>query len=197
MGNYNIDIFSDINNNSKTTQDFINIFSTYYYHKLINYPTRERNQSASLIDNIYTNIPDCYNTCTFGVLRFFSQSDHYPIFTTRTVVKKQPKTEITRRNHSNKNISLYKKLVKKKNWHELYDINNINTAFTHFSNYMTNTFQKCFPKETIKINHKNKNPWINQTLRREITERDKLYWISRNIQPLKTKKFAKSFKILI
>ena len=23
---------SDINNNSKTTQDFINIFSTYYYH---------------------------------------------------------------------------------------------------------------------------------------------------------------------
>ena len=71
MGDYNIDTLSDINNNSTTTQDFINIFSTYYYHKLINHPTRERNQSASLIDNIYTNIPDCYNTCTSGVLRFF------------------------------------------------------------------------------------------------------------------------------
>ena len=88
MGDYNIDTLSDINNNSKTTQDFINIFCTYYYHKLINHPTRERNQSASLIDNIYTNIPDCYNTCTSVVLRFFSQSDHYPIFTTRTAVKK-------------------------------------------------------------------------------------------------------------
>ena len=116
MGDYNVDTLSENNNNSKTTQDFINIFSTYYYHKLINHPTREGNQSVSLIDNIYTNIPDCYNTCTSGVLRFFSQSDHYPVFTTRTIVKNQkPKTEITRRNHSNKNISLYKKLVKNKN----------------------------------------------------------------------------------
>ena len=72
MGDYNVDTLSENNNNSKTTQDFINIFSTYYYHKLINHPTRERNQSVSLIDDIYTNIPDCYNTCTSGVLRFFS-----------------------------------------------------------------------------------------------------------------------------
>ena len=109
MGDYNIDTLSEINNNSNSTQDFINILSTYYYHKLINNPTRERYQSASLIDNIYTNIPDCYNTCTSGVLMFFSQSDHYPVFTTRTVVKRKErkKTEITRRNQSNKNISLY------------------------------------------------------------------------------------------
>ena len=58
MGDYNIDTLSDISNNSKTTHDFINILSTYYYHILIYHPTRERNQSASLIDNIYTNIPD-------------------------------------------------------------------------------------------------------------------------------------------
>ena len=194
MGDYNIDTLSNIDNNSKTTQDFINMFSTYYYHKLINHPTREGNQSASLIDNIYTNIPDCYNTCTSGMLRFFSQSDHYPIFTTRTVVKKQNQTEITRRNHSNKNISLYKKLVKKKNWYELYDITNINTAFTFFSNYMTNTFQKCFLKETIKINHKNRNPWINQALRKEIKERDKLYWISRKYPTTENKEIFKKLK---
>ena len=32
MGDYNIDTLSDINNNSKTTKDCINIFSTYYYY---------------------------------------------------------------------------------------------------------------------------------------------------------------------
>ena len=48
---------------------------------------------------------------------------------------------------------------------------NINTEFIFFSNYMTNTIPKCFPIETIKINNKNKNPWINQTLRNEIKER--------------------------
>ena len=64
---------------------------------------------------------------------------------------------------------------------------------------MTNTFQKCFPKETIKINHKNKNPWINQTLRKEITgrERDKVYWISRKHPTTENKKFTKGLKILI
>ena len=103
------------------------------------------------------------------------------------------KTEITRRNHSNKNISLHRKLVKKK---ELYDVTNINTAFTFFSNYMTNTFQKCFPIETIKINHKNKNPWINQTLKNEIKERerDKLYWISRKHPTTENKEIYKKFK---
>ena len=89
MGHYNIDTLSEINNNSKSTRYFINIFSTYYYHKLINHPTREISQSASLIDNMYTNIPYCYNTYTSGVLKFFCQSDHFPVFTTRTVVKKQ------------------------------------------------------------------------------------------------------------
>ena len=39
------------------------------------------------------------------------------------------------------------------------------------------TFKKCFRKETKKINHKNKHPWIIQTLRNEIKERDQLYWI--------------------
>ena len=82
------------------------MYSAYYYHKLINHPTSEINQSASLIDNIYTNIPDCFNTCISDVLKFFFQSDHYPVFTTRIEVFL---TEITRRNHSNKNISLYKK----------------------------------------------------------------------------------------
>ena len=37
MGDYNIDTLSDISNNLTTTPDFINLFSTYYYHKVINH----------------------------------------------------------------------------------------------------------------------------------------------------------------
>ena len=79
-------------------QEFSNIFSSHYYHKLINPPTRERKQSSTLLDNIYTNIPDCYNTCTSGVLRFFTQSDHYPVFTIRKDVQPpKPNTHISKR----------------------------------------------------------------------------------------------------
>ena len=83
MRDFNVNTILKTKNNSKSVQDFINIFSSCYYYKLINLPTRERNRTYSLLDNIYTNIPDCYNTCTSGVLKFMTQSDHYPIFTIR------------------------------------------------------------------------------------------------------------------
>ena len=68
IGDYNVNTLLETNSNSKLVQDFINIFSSYYYQKLINLlPTREIKLSHSLLDNIYTNIPDCYNTCTSGV----------------------------------------------------------------------------------------------------------------------------------
>ena len=74
---------------------------------------------------------------------------------------------------------------------------NINTEFTLFSNYLINTIQKCFLIARTKINHKYKNPWINQTLRNEIKERDKLYWISRKHPTTENKVIYKSFKILL
>ena len=123
MGDFNVNTILETKNNSKSVQDFINIFSSCYYHKLINLPTRERNRTYSLLDNIYTNIPDCYNTCTSGVLKFMTQSDHYPIFTIRNKMEPtKPKTHITRRNHSNKNIALFRKQIKRIDWESLYRI---------------------------------------------------------------------------
>ena len=69
------------------------MFSSYYYRKLINLPTGERNRTYSLLDNIYTNIPDSTNTCTSGVLKFLAQSDHYPIFIIINKIE-QPKPKI-------------------------------------------------------------------------------------------------------
>ena len=81
MGDYNVNTLIELKSSTTKMQDFSNIFSTFYYHKLINLPTRERKQSSTLLDNIYTNIPDCYDTGTSGIFTFLTQSDHYPIFT--------------------------------------------------------------------------------------------------------------------
>ena len=81
MGDYNVNTIDNMHETTSLIHDFTNVFSSHYYHKLINLPTRERKGSSTLLDNIYTNIPDCYNTCTSGVLKFLTQSDHYPIFT--------------------------------------------------------------------------------------------------------------------
>ena len=61
MGDFNANKLNELKNSSTHIHDFSNIFSTYYYYKLINLPTRERKQSSALLDNIYIyiNIPDC------------------------------------------------------------------------------------------------------------------------------------------
>ena len=159
MGDYNINTLSEINRNSNQTQEFINIFSTYYYHKLISLPSRERSQSCSLIDNVYTDIPDCYNTCSSGVLKFLTQSDHYPIFTIRHATETpKPKTHITKRNHSEKNVALFKKCMKQHNWNSLLYVNDIKQTFSQFINTIISYHNRCFPFENKKINYKNRNP---------------------------------------
>ena len=109
MGDYNTNTLNEMTGTSTHNQHFSNILSSHYYHKLIDLPTRERKESSTLLDNIYTNIPDCYNTCNSGVLKFMTQSDHYPIFTIRKHEEfPKAKTHIIKRNHSYKNIANFK-----------------------------------------------------------------------------------------
>ena len=70
MGDYNVNTLIELKSSTTQMQDFSHIFSTFYYHKLINQPTRERKQTSTLLDNIYTNIPDCYDTGTSGIYIF-------------------------------------------------------------------------------------------------------------------------------
>ena len=86
MGDYNVNTMDHLKSVSTHMQNFSNILSTYYYHKLINITTRERKQSSTLFYNIHTNSPDCYETRSSGVLRFLTQSDNYPIFKVRNNV---------------------------------------------------------------------------------------------------------------
>ena len=194
MGDYNINTLTEIHI-SKHTQDFINILSTYYYHKLISLPSRQRNKSCTLIDNIYSNIPDCYNTCSSGVLKCMTQSYHYPIFTIRQGTETpKPKTHITRRNHSDKNIAKYKKYLSQIDWNPLLICKDMNSAYSIFIKLVVTNYKVCFPLENINIHYKNRNPWINKTLKKEIEIRDKLYVVSKKNPTPQNINNYKSFK---
>ena len=101
MGDYNVNTLIEHKSSTNQMQEFYNLCSTYYYHKLINLPTRECNNSSTLLDNVYTNIPDSYDSGSSGILKFMTQSDHYPIFTTRKCIQLDvPVQIITKRNHN-------------------------------------------------------------------------------------------------
>ena len=153
MGDYNVNTLIEQKSSTTQMQEFTNLFSTYYYHKLINLPTRERKQCSTLLDNVYTNIPDCYETGTSGVLSFLTQSDHHPIFTIRNVVTPDdPVKLLTTRIHNEQNIAKHKKHLKHMNWGALglYKTEHFSTAFSIFIDTMLDNYKICFPIQTFK-----------------------------------------------
>ena len=82
------------------------------------------------------------------------------------------------RNFSEKNISNFRKLLKKYDWTDLYNIKDANLAFCNFMCNFKSYFDHCFPLQKIKINYKNRNPWISKEIKDAIKERKKLLSIS-------------------
>ena len=48
MGDYNVNTINELKSGTTSVHDFSNIFSTYYYTKLINLPTRSEKSHQHL-----------------------------------------------------------------------------------------------------------------------------------------------------
>ena len=107
MGNFNIITMYEMSCTLAQEQEFIHLFFTLHYHKLINLPTRITQKSTPLLDNIYTTLP--YHNSSKGVL-ISDLSDHYIVFTIQhgTTSTKAP-THREMKDFSEQNISKFKK----------------------------------------------------------------------------------------
>ena len=76
MGDFNINLLN-FDKHAETTS-FVDILHAHSFVSLINRPTRVTKNSATLIDNIFTN---CYCNIehTFQCLIYTDVSDHFPI----------------------------------------------------------------------------------------------------------------------
>ena len=88
-GDYNVNTLHELSCHTSATQGFINLLSSFDYHKLINKPTRVvmagcTIKSVMFIDNIYININD-WNDGISGVLHLDDSigNDHKIIFPIR------------------------------------------------------------------------------------------------------------------
>ena len=68
------------------------------------------------------------------------------------------------------------------------------SSFTLFMNMISKTFYHCFPVESIKINYKNRNHWINKKLKNEIKVRDNLFLLYKHIPTQKNRDNNKKYK---
>ena len=119
-GDYNVNTLHELSCHASATQDFINLFSSSGYQKLISKPTRVVKEGCT-IDNIYTNIND-WNGGISGVLHSDDVigNDHKIIFDIRTnsTLPKFKKYRI-QRDFCLNNVFTLKKYYKK--WQNLYE----------------------------------------------------------------------------
>ena len=87
MGDFNLDLIKVDNNNQ--TKDFVHSLYTNAFYPTISKPTRVTEHSATLLDNIITNITGY--SIKSGVL-YNDISDHFPVFNLLQINSKISKT---------------------------------------------------------------------------------------------------------
>lgn len=111
-GDVNIDLFNPLENNPTT--EFINTMYSMTLYPSITRPSRITSHSATLIDNIFTNVMD--RNIVSGLL-INDISDHLPVFATiqsRTMTNNDVKTNILIRHKTQRAIHSFKDLKKSK-----------------------------------------------------------------------------------
>ena len=130
------------------------MISTGFYPK-ISLPTRfdSNNRTATLIDNIFTNVPDCSTLGTFT----HSISDHQMIYTisndaitdhkSRRVIEIEPSNATT--------LNRFLEELKETNITEKLNPNPFANPDTHFEIFiktLSDVKQSIMPKKTVKFN---------------------------------------------
>ena len=166
-GDFNVNTLTQPSCNL-ATQEFKNIFSSNFYSPLIQKPTRITEHSATLIDNIYCNVPELSSNSAAGILKV-SISDHYDIFCILKYATIQDKTKIVKkRNFCENNIATFTTRLNIENWDFVFMSECAQSAFSRFQSMIDLHFSTVFKIQTRTINYKNRHPWMTDALRAQI-----------------------------
>ena len=162
MADWNIDLTKHQSHDK--TGEFLDIMFSRSFFPLISRPTRITSNSATLIDNIFTNDP---NNCSASGLLFTDISDHLPIFTILSDHCKNTSKNIyvTFRDKNANNMAAFKAELQTVNWDDVTGHNDPNSAYETFLSKCTASYNKCFPLKKVKARnvHLNKS-WLSKGL---------------------------------
>ena len=174
LGDYNIDLLKC---NTTHSQTFLNQFLSYGFFPAIDRPTRITDTTATLIDNIYTNV---HHKNIKSCIWLADISDHLPICATipgRRIMKPQPVNIYKyKRFYSETNMEKFKNKLIETSWTEVHKSSCTNTKYNCFMNTIDQLHNSCFPLTKIKTNLKaDTKPWISPTLLNCIRKKNNLY----------------------
>ena len=151
-GDININYFEPSNNKSQLD----NLLGTYNLTDTVSFPTRITNNSATLIDNIFTDNRRSYTirSCPNGL------SDHEGQILTLLNLSIPPKSikHIYTTKIDNNTVTDFQTQLSYEHWDDVFG-NNVNEIFNNFLNTYLRCYYSSFNKKTTKNLHNN-NHWI-------------------------------------
>lgn len=172
-GDYNVDLFKA--KKHKPTANFIDVMFSMNMYPLITKPTRITAHSATLIDNIFTNIID--ESIISGLL-FNDISDHLPVFMVH---------EANNLKNKNRNSFTYKRVITEQSklafkndlaaqtWENVIIEQDVNRAYNSFVETFIRLYNKNCPIKKYKKNDCAKTPWMTKGLLNACKKKNNLY----------------------
>ena len=147
LGDYNLNLLNV--ESHFLTSEFLEIMYSNHLFPLITRPTRITQNSATLIDNIFTNNVNNLEPSLNGIF-VTDISDHFLIFhISYTYSKHDTESFMVTRVYNEKNKQNFREYISSLNWDAIYNSNTQN-SFDILHSELITAHDKCFPKIKIK-----------------------------------------------
>ena len=146
---------------------------SHAFTPLITKPTRVTSNTATLIDNIFTNS----SRNSFNGILLSDISDHIPIFCINitkcaTITDAEFKQQ---REYKSKNIADFPEKIRVTNWQTVLNINKPQLVYSTFQNILIQCYESCFPIKRKSPVYKSRKLWLSNGLIKSIKTKHQLY----------------------
>ena len=192
MGDYNLDLLKCAEH--EYTQEFLDTMYANNLIPTITKPTRPK--TRTLIDNIFTNNYQDNQKQERGII-YADLSDHLPIYNISKNINIADNTDcfVWKRKKDRASVQAFINTFSSYDWSELLSVTDGQIAYDLFHNKLIEGYENHLPMKMIKLNkYKARLPWLNDTLKEAIKQKNVLY-----VKQLRTKneddiKFYKSYR---
>uniref|UniRef100_A0A8C7XUM2 Reverse transcriptase domain-containing protein n=1 Tax=Oryzias sinensis TaxID=183150 RepID=A0A8C7XUM2_9TELE len=171
-GDFNIDLINP--SKHKGTDDFISRMYGMSLYPTITRPSRITTQSATLIDNIFTN--NIEYTHMSGLM-ICDITDHLPVFALFDInvkTKKIIKEPVYKRLRNEKTMNALNNDLSRQNWNSVYREKDVDIAYKCFLEIFRSLYNKNCPIYKFK-NKYAKCPWLTAGLQNACKKKNNLY----------------------
>ena len=171
-GDFNIDLLKF--ERHTPTSNFVNCIFSHSFFPVINRPTRITSNTATLIDNIFTNVINTH--AIKPSILYCDISDHLPIFVQVTqLISSKPRKYVYRREHNEQNKTKFILSLQATEWDVDVNTGNVDDLYTVFITKFTTCYENSFPLKKVNTSRNGlpRKPWLTTGLAKSCRKKRK------------------------